>query len=111
MRTVLVVFCALLMFGCGKSVDVVPSVTQPVKPVVTPDFRAHGWVQSVNAEARFVVIRFPLTHVASVGSQLGIYRNGLKVGVAKVTGPERDGNTVADLINGQAQTHDEVREE
>ena len=111
MRTVFVVFCALLMLGCGKTTDFVPGKTQPAKPVVTPDFRANGRIQSVNAEARFVIVRFPLTHVAPVGSQLGIYRDGLKVGVAKVTGPEREGNTVADLISGQARTQDEAREE
>lgn len=99
------------MIGCGKSANVVPMPIEPGKPVVTPDFRANGRVEIVNELGRFVIVRFPLTNVAPVGTQLGIYRDGLKVGIAKVTGPEQGGNTVADLIKGEARAQDEARQE
>ena len=111
MRSVFAVICALLMVGCGKTANVVPAAPKPAKPLVTPDMRANGWVQSVNNEARFVIVRFPPSNIAPVGTQLGIYHGGLKVGVAKVTGPEMDGNTVADMISGEANVQDEARQE
>jgi hypothetical protein len=35
----------------------------------------------------------------------------LKVAEIKVTGPQRDNNTVADLVSGDAQVGDEVRDQ
>jgi hypothetical protein len=43
--------------------------------------------------------------------QLFLYRAGLKVAELKVTGPQNDDNIVADLVNGDAQTGDEVRDQ
>ena len=34
---------------------------------------------------------------------LFLYRNGLKVGEVKITGPQRDNDIVADLVTGTAQ--------
>jgi hypothetical protein len=42
---------------------------------------------------------------------LGVFRNGLKVGEVKVTGPQHENDTVADIITGEIQLHDEVRED
>ena len=39
-----------------------------------------------------------------------VYRDGLKVGEVKISGPTRDNNTVADLISGVANKGDEVRD-
>lgn len=46
-----------------------------------------------------------------MGKRLNVYRNGLKVGELKVTGPQRDNNTVADIVAGECQVGDEVRED
>ena len=43
--------------------------------------------------------------------RLSVYRNGLKVGEVKVTGPQHENDTVADIIAGDVQLHDEVRED
>jgi hypothetical protein len=43
--------------------------------------------------------------------RLNVYRNGLKVGEVRVTGPQRDNNTVADIIAGDCQPGDQVRED
>ena len=65
----------------------------------------------VNADARFVVMTFPLGGVPLVEQRLYVYRKGLKVGELKVTGPQRDNNTVADIISGELQVNDEVRQD
>lgn len=39
-----------------------------------------------------------------------VYRDGLKVGEVKITGPTRDNNTVGDLVSGVANKGDEVRD-
>jgi hypothetical protein len=42
---------------------------------------------------------------------LFLYREGMKVGEVKITGPQRENNTVADLVTGEAQVGDEVRDQ
>ena len=42
---------------------------------------------------------------------MNVYRGGLKVGEVKVTGPQRENETVADIIAGDVQPHDEIREQ
>jgi hypothetical protein len=42
---------------------------------------------------------------------LFLYRAGLKVAEMVVTGPQSDDNTVADLVSGDAQVGDEVRDQ
>ena len=76
---------------------------------VTPDDTVAGHVTSVNKDLRFVVLTFPLGHTPSLGSRMNIFRNGAIVGEIKVTGPQRDDNTVADMVLGDALKGDEVR--
>ena len=63
----------------------------------------------VNPGARFVVMTFPLGGLPAKGLRLNVYRNGVRVAQVAVTGPQRDNNTVADIISGEAQLNDEVR--
>jgi hypothetical protein len=65
---------------------------------------------SVNAGARFVVLTFPIGQMPALERRLNVYRRGLKVGEVKITGPQRDDNTVADVLAGEAQAGDEVRD-
>jgi hypothetical protein len=43
------------------------------------------------------------------GQTLFLYRAGVKVGQIKITGPQRDNDTVGDLADGDAQEGDDVR--
>jgi len=80
------------------------------KLIVTPDSLLMGKVTTFNTAGRFVVLDFPVGRLPSLDQMLFVYREGLKVGEVRVTGPERDHNTVADLISGEAQKGDEVRD-
>ena len=84
----------------------------PSKPevIITPETQAAGKVVKVNNVGRFVVLSFPLGHLPSIDQRLNVYRQGLKVGEVKVSGPQYHDNIVADLASGNAQVGDEVRE-
>ena len=77
--------------------------------IVTPTGGTKGRVALVNPTARYVVLSFPIGYVPPAESQLSIYREGLKVGEVKVTGPTMDHNTVGDITVGEARSGDEVR--
>ena len=78
--------------------------------IVTPAVGSLGKIVSVNAEARYVVLTCPLGSVPAAERRLSLYRDGLKVGEIKITGPQRDTNTVADIVAGEGRIGDEVRE-
>lgn len=82
-----------------------------MKAVTTPDALPTGTVSMVNGEGRFVVLSFPLGVLPEVNHHLMVYRDGLKVGELKVSGPQRDTSTVADIAAGEVRMGDEVREE
>ncbi len=80
------------------------------EPVVTPETGTTGKVMTYNDAGRFVVLNFPVGRLPALEQQLFVYRNNLKVGEVKITGPQRDDNIVADLTTGEAQVGDEVRD-
>ena len=79
--------------------------------IVTPGQTIHGRVASVNAGGRFVVLTFPLGTMPALEKRLNVYREGLKVGELKVTGPQLDINIDADITAGECRVGDEVRED
>jgi len=79
------------------------------KFIVTPSTTTTATVTWVNASARFVVLTFPIGHLPAENQLMSLYRRGLKVGDVKATGPQKDDNVVADLLDGDAQLGDEVR--
>lgn len=81
------------------------------KPIVKPDDTSSGEVVLVNKNARFVVVNFAGENIPPPGRKLSVYHDGLKIGELKVTGPQREANTVADIVTGEAGLNDEVREE
>jgi hypothetical protein len=97
--------------GPSQTSAVLPSTaqTQPAPKIVTPDTSLRGKVASFNEAGRFVVLQFPLGQMPANGQQVFVYRNNLKVGEVKITGPRRDDRTVGDLTTGEAQRGDEVR--
>lgn len=116
----------IILSGCARHKSIVwpsdgnsspwPAAVSPVvtntapKLIVTPEIMLVGKVARFNSEGRFVVLNFPIGHLPSVDQRLNVYRQGLKVGEVRVTGPQRDDNTVADLVAGEAQAGDEVRD-
>ncbi len=78
--------------------------------IVTPLEGLNGKVSSVDLNLRFVVLTFPVGQMPAVNQQLNLYRDGLKVGIVNVSGPQRDDSIVADLIMGEAQTGDQARD-
>jgi hypothetical protein len=114
-----------LLLGCGKtatpsakdSFQTAPGKTGTAqndsapRPLVTPSNDAIGKVVSVNQKARYAVLSYAIGSVPSVDSRLYAYRNGLKVGELRVSGPQRENNTIADLLTGECQAGDEVKGE
>jgi len=86
----------------------VPSTPED-KLIVVPDNLLAGKVAIFNAAGRFVVIYFPSGNLPAIDQRMGVYRRGLKVGEVKFSGPQRDDNIVADLVEGEASPGDEVR--
>lgn len=86
-----------------------PSAT--LNPIVTPDNSLTARVAAYNAAGRFVVLSFPVGRMPNMDQTLFLYRNGLKAGEVKITGPQRDNDIVADLVTGTAQAGDEVRDQ
>jgi hypothetical protein len=80
------------------------------KLIVTPAEGLNGKVSRVNTTLRFVVITFPIGQMAEINQRLYIYRHGLKVGEATVTGPQREDSIVADITAGDSEVGDEVRD-
>lgn len=117
-RLAILILLPLLVSGCwgwhkqkpDPKVTSVASPTTNSKLIVTPETALIGKVASVNANAKFAVLNFPIGHLPSLEQRLNVYRNGLKVGEVKITGPQRDDNTVADIVAGESKVGDEVRE-
>jgi hypothetical protein len=81
------------------------------RPEVKLDEAVLGTVVSVNTVLRFLVMDFPVRKLPVLEQRLNIYRNGQKVGEVKVTGPARDTTIAGDIMVGEAQVGDEVRED
>ena len=57
------------------------------------------------------MLSFPVGQMPAMGQRLFLYRGGLKVAEVKITGPQNDNNIVADVVDGDAQAGDEVRDQ
>ncbi len=82
-----------------------------LNPIVTPSDSLTARVAAYNSAGRFAVLSFPVGQMPNMDQTLFLYRNGLKVGQVKITGPQRDNDVVADLVTGTAQVGDEVRDQ
>jgi len=76
---------------------------------MTPETVLMGNIARVNQDGRFVVMTFPIGHLPLLNERLHVYRQGLKVGEIRVTGPQLDDNVVGDISAGEARAGDEVR--
>ena len=84
---------------------------RPTGPIVTPDITAAAKVIAVNTVGRFVVLNFPGGQLPKTEQTLFLYRDGLKVAELRVTGPQSENHTVADIVSGEAQVSDSVRDQ
>lgn len=113
------------MIGCGKknpqqadsaTPKPAPTKAEPKteeifsRPVINPDLIPSGKVVLVNRNAKFAVLSY-VTQLPSPGTRLNVYRDSLKVAELKITGPQRDLNTVADILLGDVRVGDEARED
>lgn len=80
-------------------------------PIVTPDTSLSAKVVKFNSVGRFVVLSFPVGQMPEVGQTFFLYQAGVKVGQVKITGPQKDNDTVADLTDGVAQEGNDVRDQ
>jgi len=109
--------CAgLLLAGCVHTQTPAnalppPSKKPPQKTYVTPDFKTVGRVELVNAAGRFVVLSFLPGHVPPPGQHWRITHLGLKIGEVTISGPQREIDTVADIVEGTANAGDEATAE
>ena len=78
--------------------------------IVTPAEGLNGKVAWVNSNLRFVVITFPVGQMPALDQRLNVYRRGLKAGELKISGPQSDDSIVADIVAGEAEPGDAVRD-
>jgi hypothetical protein len=113
-KTLVPLAIAMLMAACSSTKEAkfadLPGGPSPSNPVVKPANAISGKVVSYNRVGRFAVLNFPVTQMPAVGQALPLFRDGLKVGEVKITGPQKDDNIIADLLKGEAQVGDQVRD-
>lgn len=119
LRAVLVIGLTLLGTSCANTdrkpvpakTSTVDGITNrsPGDSIMTPARSIAGRVVTVNNTARFVVLNYPFGFLPSIDQRLNVYRQGQKVGQLKVSGPQQDTNTAADLLTGEVQIGDEAR--
>lgn len=89
-----------------------PVSAKPHSPtIVAPDQSLVAKVLTVNTVGRFVVLNFPVGRLPKLDQHLFLYRAGLKTAEVKVVGPQQDTSIVADIISGDAQAGDTVRDQ
>ncbi len=85
---------------------------KPATVIVTPTQGRAGRIASVHPTGHFVVITYPVgVPLPPAERRLNVYRAGLKVAEVKVDARSIDVNTVADIVAGECEVGDEVRDE
>jgi hypothetical protein len=110
---------AVVVAGCksGTSAKQTPlwSIGQTNLPATTTPLPARratvipGRIDAVNARIKYVVISYPLGPLPAVGTSLGVYRDGARIAEVRVTLPQKNNLTAADIVSGDCQIGDEVR--
>ena len=111
-RSIWIIVVALSLAGCAtkkRAEAPASSGTWTNPPVVRPSTSISGRIDWVNAKARYVIISMPLGMMPALQSHLSVYRNGLKVAELKVSPPQQNNFTAADIVSGECQIGDEVR--
>ena len=117
-----ILWCGLFLTACARHRGAMPfdtgsHVSRPIitatndSLTITAGSSLIGKISAINPAARFVVITFAIGKMPSNGQVLNVYRGTLKVAEIKITGPQRDTNTVGDILAGELKNGDEVRED
>ncbi|MBM3858195.1 MAG: hypothetical protein FJ395_00940 [Verrucomicrobia bacterium] len=99
--------------GCAK-LRVKPAAAPPpakapvIEPVITPVTAEPGKIAQVNAAHRFVVVDFGRMTPPAPGSRLTVHRRGQPVAMLGLTESARGRFVVADILEGDPRTGDEV---
>ena len=125
-RIVLFCVCAVLAGGCAgrKAASTGParpagsppgsvgaaSQTNRSHLIMTSSAEVQGRVASVNPNARYAVISFPIGALPALQQRMQVYRGGLKVAEIKITGPQIEFNIIGDIVDGECQVGDTVRQ-
>ncbi len=107
---------ALLIAGCAQSPaasrrvrSVPPDVAQGSTNVtVVPVVAITGKVVLVDRKGGFVVLRLAPMLSPFKDTRLFVYHNGKKTAELRISGPQQDVNTVADIMAGDPQPNDLV---
>jgi hypothetical protein len=94
--------------AAGPAKPAPPAATQMI---VTPDESLAAKVVSVNTVGRFVVLNFSEGQVPKAEQHFFLYRAGLKAAEVKIDGAPADTLIVADILSGDAQVGDTVRDQ
>jgi hypothetical protein len=70
-----------------------------------------GRVVFLNPRLRFVVVDFAFHQMPRLEQRLGVFRAGRRVGEVRISGPVDGTRVVADVMTGEADVGDLVREE
>ena len=109
-------------FPTGKSPEPAPAkpTTPPGKKfvptpdagptIVTASSSRAGRISLVNGSARYVVVTYSVGELPPRDARLVVFRAGLKVAELKVTDFSRDINAAADIVAGDCEVGDDVRE-
>ena len=76
-----------------------PSTNAP-SLIVTPG-KTSGKIALVNSASRFVIVSFPPGTMPPLEQRLNVYRGGLKVAEIRISPPQHDLNTAADILAGE----------
>ena len=110
MKNFLSLLLGALLTGCATQVP--PPAKTPAAPAGTPvaQFAAPGAkITHVDARFRFVVLDYRSRPIPFLGTRLGVYRAGQRVGEVQITDPVRMGFATADIRNGELHVGDEAR--
>src|SRR3954470_5797919 len=101
----------LILAGCAsKSGQTKPGHAASTNaPITKASSVLVGRVDSVNMKGRYVIISFPIGALPLVGLPVDAYREGLKVAELKITPPQQNNLTAADIVAGEVRVGDEVR--
>jgi hypothetical protein len=113
-RALFWLFALGLATGCGSPGAPRSTATEPsaaVGPENRLDESIQGRIVHVHPSLRLVVMDFPVLRLPEQNQVLPVYRQDVKVGEVKVTGPFMDTTAGGEILRGEARLGDVVRED
>ena len=112
---VFILIVAVSLTGCAWMKPKHSATAKPApvaaKTIITPDSSLAAKVIKVNTVARFAILNFPEGRMPKPEQHLFLYRGGLKAAEVKISGQPSETLIVADIVSGDAQVGDLVRDQ